>query len=91
MPAYRLHCVDGGARIIVTKRLAADDDCQALLFAKRIANDGVSAELWKRELLVGQFLVRPRGRLATATTRPVAAAPEEAPPALHSARQAHDG
>lgn len=91
MPAYRLHCVDGGRRIIVTKRLAADDDYQALQFAKRIANEGVSAELWKREVLVGHFLVRPRGRLATAATRPVEAAPEEAQPALHSARQVHDG
>ena len=60
MPAYKLYCLDGEMQIVTSKSLAAEDDKQALQFAMRIANQGISAELWARERLVGQFLIRTR-------------------------------
>jgi hypothetical protein len=57
MPAYKLYCVDDAKRIVADKSLAAEDDEQALRFAKRIAKEGTTAELWARDRLVGHFIV----------------------------------
>ena len=58
MPAYKLYCVDGERRIVVAKSVVAENAAQALSFAKQIANQGVSAELWARDRLIGHFIIR---------------------------------
>ena len=58
MPAYKLYCVDEARQIVAHKSVAAETDEQALRFAKRIAKEGITAELWARDRLVGHFIVR---------------------------------
>lgn len=53
MPAYRLYCIDGAGNFVAARWIAADDDGQAISYARRKECSEHHCELWERDRLVG--------------------------------------
>ena len=54
MRQYRLYCLDGTRRITSSHEIAAENDDEAIVLARKMKL-GVTCELWERERMVAQL------------------------------------
>ena len=60
MPAYRLYCIGEDGAFVRGRWLAADDDAQAITYARETECDNHRCELWERSRLVANIPRNPK-------------------------------